>query len=553
MQDTLETKKKTQTARNQIIFGLGVLSAVVGFFGILSNAFSSSDAINIFRIFILPIVGILTVYLSTKHFFFRLLGKKLEKHITLIFVLSFVFYVFVMISLKLAKLYWHHYDFFDAGLYFHKIWKISVFTLNDAARIALLEGHFQPILLIFNLFTFGGYAPEAAFFLETLSLASCAIAIFKLAELHFKQPLIKLFISLSFLLNPLLHFNDILGFHPDHLILPSLLWGLYFWETARIRVALIFFFLGLLSSEPFFPSLAFLGLALFLSTKQRVASFFLAIVASVLFLVVIFLLTNETAPNLATSLLDERNVFSFISSPSVEKFTELLDLRKGFFIYFVFIPVLFSPLLYWPAVIVLIPEFMKVFLSTEPLHFAIEGHYTLVFLAMGYWALIRVLSGNFYYLKVNALKLSLASLVLSMCLSIGHGVLPFSLNFWLNLSAKNYHYSNYFESERAMDVQKIIAAGYLHDDDRLVVTNDAFIRDFARRKDFKFFEAKTISSANLVIIGDSKIQTSGAETKDEQYRNVFDKLIWQVSKCSNLSHLTTITIMRFNSECLEGF
>ncbi len=553
MRDALEAQSKHRKARNQIFVGFGVLFAVTGLFTTSLNIFFGSDAINIFRIFILPILGILAAYLLTKHSVLRLVDKKLEKYITLIFLLTLAIYVLVMISMKLSKLYWHHYDFFDAGLYFHKIWKISVVTLHDAVWIALLEGHFQPILLIFNLFTFGGYAPEAAFVLETLSFASCAIAIFKLAEFHFKQPLIKFFISLSFLLNPLLHYNDVLGFHPDHLILPSLLWGLYFWETARIRLAVVFFLLGLLSSEPFFPSLAFLGLALFLSTKERIASFSIATVASGLFFVVIVLLPNENAPNLATDLLDKKNVFSVISSPSVEKFLELLDLRKGFFIYFVFLPVLFSPLLYWPALIVLIPEFMKVLLSTEPLHFAIEGHYTLVFIAMGYWALIRVLSGNFSYLKANALKLSLTSLVLSLCLSIGHGVLPLSLNFWLNLSAKNYHYSNYYESRRTMDVQKIIAAGYLRDDDRLVVTNDAFIRDFARRKDFKFFEAKTISSANLLIIGDSKRHTSGAETKDQQYRRVFDELVGHLSQCSNFTHLNTITIMKFDSECLEGF
>lgn len=552
MKDALEALRKQQKAI-PIIAGFGVLLAVSGVLGILSNVLFGSDAINVFRIFILPIVGILAVYLLSQHSVFQLVDKKHEKNITLIFLLTVSIYVLVMISMKLSKLYWHHYDFFDAGLYFHKIWRISVVSMQDAVRIALLEGHFQPILLLFNLFTFWGYAPEVAFVLETLSFASCAIAIFKLAEFHFKQPLIKFFISLSFLLNPLLHFNDVLGFHPDHFILPSLLWGLYFWETARIRLAIVFFLLGLLSSEPFFPSLAFLGLALFLSTKERVASFSIAMVASGLFFVVVALLPNENAPNLATDLLDEKNVFSVISSPSVEKFLELLDLRKGFFIYFVFLPVLFAPLLFWPALIVLIPEFMKVLLSTEPLHFAVEGHYTLVFIAMGYWALIRILSGNFFYLTANALKLSLTSLFLSLCLSIGHGVLPLSLNFWLNLSAKNYHYSNYYEGQRAMDVQEIIAEGYLRDDDRLVVTNDAFIRDFARRKDFKFFEAKTISSANLLIIGDSKRHTSGAETNDQHYRRVFDELVGHLSHCSISSHLNTVTMMRFDSECLEGF
>ena len=211
-----------------------------GGLGILSSVLFGSEAINVFRIFILPMVGILAVYLSGQHSVFQLVDKKREKNITLIFLLTVSIYVLVMISMKLSKLYWHHYEFFDAGLYFHKIWRISVVSMQDAVGIALLEGHFQPILLLFNLLTFGGYAPEVAFVLETLSFASCAIAVFKLAEFHFKQPLIKFFISLSFLLNPLLHFNDVLGYHPDHLILPSLLWDCILGNRDPLSYSLLF-------------------------------------------------------------------------------------------------------------------------------------------------------------------------------------------------------------------------------------------------------------------------------------------------------------------------
>ena len=112
--------------------------------------------------------------------------------------------------------------------------------------------------------------------------------------------------------------------------------------------------------------------------------------------------------------------------------------------YFIIIllPLLFSVFLSPIALFILLPEFSKSILSNEPLHYATEGHYTLAYIGVGFWALIKFIQR----VETSSFRLQrcIPGIVLAMTLglSIGHGALPHAYNFWAEISGGAFNSTN---------------------------------------------------------------------------------------------------------------
>ena len=220
---------------------------------------------NLFRVILFPL-GVL-LFIALYLFLVRPEIRDFSKPYTapILLWLFISSYICGMSALKFLRLNTFHYEFFDAGFYFNKIHRIMSGDFADALKIVLWEGHFQPLTILYYFLSPFTSSAEIAFLFETITLSLTAAILYKFTHHITNHSLISLLVALSYLLNPLLHFNDILGFHPDHIIVPAIIGGFYFLEIKKPLVALFCFSFLYLASEPWILSLWFIGFTVFLT------------------------------------------------------------------------------------------------------------------------------------------------------------------------------------------------------------------------------------------------------------------------------------------------
>ena len=130
----------------------------------------------------------------------------------------------------------------------------------------------------------------------------------------------------------------------------------------------------------------------------------------------------------------------------------------------------FSPI----ALFILLPEFSKSILSNEPLHYATEGHYTLAYIGVGFWALIKFIQR----VETSSFRLQrcIPGIVLAMTLglSIGHGALPHAYNFWAEISGGAFNSTKYTSFERASELHSALDEVDLRDWHSVETDNQVF-------------------------------------------------------------------------------
>lgn len=536
--------KQKKSANITIIF---IFFSAVLFGFIWSGNFQSGGSFqfNIFRIVLLPILASGMIWVSLVVFQTKPWAIQIESSKIDLFPYIFaVIYIALLSYFKFSKLYSFNYEIFDAGLYYNILWITANASLEDAIKISLTQGHFQPINLIF--WFIGKLLPvfETAMIIETVLLASGIIAIYKLTNLKLRNKFFSLFLSASYALFPLVQFNDILGYHPDHFILPFLIWGFFFLEGDKKNAAFACFACILLTTENWFPMASAVGLGLFVGGYCKLRSLILTTTSCALFLFVTFiLLPYFGSENAGQNVFSEAGNYQIITNPSVETLLRLFsDTNKFLFLWFIFLPFLFTPLFYTPSLIMLIPDLAKTLLSLEPLHFALEGHYTLSFVAISYWAFIKILSK----LQINKGKsvgfCVCHCLLIALTFSIAHGIYPISYNFWSNISAKTFHYSNYMWSPRASELQVVEKIIGSNPDIKVQVSNDIFTPMIGDRKNLSLFPNKKSSQMDYIILGDIQNMTTGAESQQSKYAKTFNEMLKNIENCFEAKKFKTLNL-----------
>lgn len=531
---------KTATA----IFAVLIMAG----FGWLAISPEGGGAFNVFRVVLLPLaaMGIFMLARLPQEFG----GVALVAHRRMVLA-AMTGYAVLMGCLKWLKLSRANYEFFDAGLYYNRLWKIADAPLGDGIRIALTEGHFQPVNIIFALVGNPGLAPVIAFMVETAAFASGMLAVYLLALHLTKHPLFSLVLAFSYILNPLVHFNDILGYHPDHLVLPCLLWGFYFLERGRNHFAVAAFAGIWASSEPWIPLVITIGLYLALSEKTRKSGVVLALASMLLFILVIaVILPSYQSINSADSVFVKSGPYAVISDPGIDTLIAVIaDPRKYLFVFFVFLPFLFLPLMRFGCLLIMAPDFFKLMLSNEPLHYAVEGHYTLSFIAVGYWGLCKYAAQSARLVDLGRLRLSVLSLAASLALSIGHGVLPHGYNFWGEISSGTFHHRNYSHGPLSQDMEEL--AGMIGSDASLSVevSNGAFAPWLGARQQFRHFPTAAAASKDLIVIENSSLLTAGYERNLWIYQRQVRAILEKLETCFAPIELRVITAFRRRPDC----
>lgn len=507
-------------------------------------------AFNIYRILFLPLLFASLAWLWSGRWTFDD-SSHYAHHFKIAVWALFVVYVITLTYLKFQKLYSYNYDFFDAGIYYNRIWKISNLAPLQAVETALTEGHFQPVNLLFAFWGTSGFAPELAFFTETILLASGIFALRRLALRLTGNHFISFLIALSYISNPLLHFNDILGYHPDHIVLPCLLWGFAFLEDGKIRRAGVCFFLILASSEPWMPLGFALGLALCLEPVTRRLGILLSVSSASLFALVFFFLLPEFGSiNAASNVITSTGPYSILVNPDADAFRLLIsDPRKLFFIFFAFLPFLFSTFFGFRALLILGPDLAKILLSTEPLHYAVEGHYTLSIVAVGYWWFCKMIGKWRLVSRKAAGRTALVSAALSISLGVGHGCLPHSYNFWGTISGGAFHFTNYLKTQKYQDL--LLVERNLVDDRTISVeiSNGAFTPEIGRRFEFRHFPSNNPTPSSVVLIDRKFLYRAGYARNDDEFKARIENRLSDMQQCYRIIRMETMTAYVLRAEC----
>lgn len=512
------------------------LAAILaGFLLILIDHGKSSSASLILRFIALPATSLwLGIFLSNTKSRGDFLSSHGGRDFTFRLLLIAVFcYCLIMLSLKYLKLESLNYEFFDSGLLVNKFFRISQATFSEAWSIALFEGHFQPIILIFAWLYSLFDSPFFPFAVETLTLASGVIPLYMMANKCWGCSSSSAVLAICYLLNPVLQFNDILGFHPDHVVLPVLLWAFFFAFIGRYQAAVLTVTCLCVVGEQWIPLGASFGLFLIFEFQRYRLGLLTFFLFTVFFLFLIFVLMPMFgSTNAGQFLIQPSSPYSSLFNGDIlETLLKLVEPRKLFFIFFLFFPFFFLPLGSWRIMIVAIPDLVKTLLSDDMLHFAVEGHYTVGLIAViftGYISTLKVLSKK-YGSKIIK-QISLVSLVTLFGLTFSHSPLPNSFNFWSEWSAGTFSYKNYMVSERTESFRRV--EGMVGNDPELhiEVTNGGYTPALARRRLFlQLFPSPTWADADLIVLDKSKYRAAGSDLNQSSYelrlRDAWDGLL----------------------------
>ena len=188
----------------------------------------------------------------------------------------------------------------------------------------------------------------------------------------------------------------------------------------------------------------------------------------------------------------------------------LLEPRRLFFFYFLFLPFLFllsglAPLTVLALLAMALPDLFKIGLSAEPFHYAVDGHYS-----MGLVAVLIV--GVVEYIRSPSNRASpfsflrepryIVGLLIGFC--VANSCLPISVAFWSNANARIFHYENYVGAQNAADMRTILAKiSPLSPTVSIQATNGAMAPEFVTRKDFALLQLEI----RLMLILSSLIRT----------------------------------------------
>lgn len=495
---------------------------------------TSNSLTLIFRYIALPVGALLLVIIFIKdksftdNFYQNLIN--INKRFALLYII-FAYFV-IIFSLKALKYYSLNFEHFDAGLYTNKLYRISVLGIYDGLRIALFEGHFQPVMMFFAWSYSILQSVLVPFALETIFLSSGAIPVYLLAKRLWQREAHALMVALIYLLNPMVQFNDILGFHPDHLVLPFILWAFYLAESGRYKLSILAACFIACCGEPWIPLVAMFGIFLVIHHRQYISGGLCFVVMSILFYSIFFLILPKFN-SWGIELISPGSSYHALISLD---FNEIINLEKNykkiFFIIFIFSPFVFSPFFSISFFLTIVPELMKTLLSTEMLHYSVDGHYTLGIVAVCFVSYIYFVRNIAEKHSISLYdRLPLLTLVLSLALSISNSPLPTSLNFYSYWSGGNFRYSNYTITDRTKSLQKV--ENIIGDNQylKLEVTNGIFSPKLTmRRERLDFFPSSTWRNSDFIVVDKVKSLSTGSQSHKAAYIDRFNTAHKELSK-----------------------
>ena len=452
----------------------------------------------------------------------------IEQHITQLILLiscAFLVYLSTLAVLRYTSL---HTTVFDMGTYDNKIWRISVAPLTAIPSEVSL-GHFQPILIFHALIYKILASPVIIQFLQAAAVISGVIPLYFIAKENLRKPLMVFPVILAYLLYPPVEFNAALDFHPDHLYIPLMLWAFYFAEKGDYWKGIACAGLGSMAKEPLILGAAFFGLYLILAKKKYLAGFLMFIIFTLIFIILLFFFLPyvNTENNLLSGSFPFTNIVSKDGGSKINLLINSLFMwktRKLLFIYFLFAPLLFLPLLCWKRFLPAIPLIAIPLMSTQYLHSSADSQYTAGIIAPAFVALIFSLKTLEERLGVQYAKAFVTFvLVMTFTFNVANGPSLLSINFWKTGWTEIWHKSTFVKGEHERILVRAIAM--VPTDPTVPVVSQGNINYARLAHRYKYWPfLKTWQDADYILLDTKKPPMVGDKVDANIYQEALQKL-----------------------------
>ena len=482
------------------------------------------DFINFLRFIFLPLFSIFVIFSIPNKIFSKINSLNFNFPNPLILVVSS--FVIILTFLKFSKLFSGNYEFFDAGLILNEFFISKELNLRQLVDYYLFHGHFRPLQIIFSYIYKITESFYLIYFIHTLLISSSVIPLYLICKNNDFSKNVILFLIIFFLFNPIIGFVDILGFHIDTLVIPIMFWAFYFYFIKCKKKIIVCLLLLCLVSEVYMLTAAFASLVLFKNKKTKFQLFFLFIL---FFVIIFYYFLARYSINSPNSVFGGNTAYIIFQNFNLNNLIiTFFNLKKFFFIYFFLLLFGFFFIKKLYLFIIVIPAISKIFLSTEPYHHDLTGHYANDLFVTCFIAMVLTLAEyknkNSRFYKIN-LKLIIASF---FSLIIANSILPLSVNFWSDKSAGSYNYKQYLNlhSESDQELHKyLIKVKQENNQYRICVNNGPFIEGLYKNN-IKFINFSINEICNLFVINiQREIFTSGSHSGQKKFNENFKKYL----------------------------
>ncbi|MFQ5441919.1 MAG: DUF2079 domain-containing protein [Thermodesulfobacteriota bacterium] len=488
------------------------------------------DSIYVIRYLLLPFLGLLAsgavFFLVHKNLPADYPGRPaagLEGRLRLVFVSFLVIYALYFFSTIILRYYTHHLAFFDFGVYDWRIWRIhAVPWARWPEKIASsLEGHFQPVLVLYSFLYDLGAGPVVLNILQGLAVFSGVFPLYLIARKRLEGRGLVYAVTALYLLYPATQFNMAIDFHPDHLVIPLFFWSYYLVERGCIRLVFLPAIAAYAIKEPYILAFAFFGIYMAWDKKRVAAGAVLFTLSMTVFFITTFFISSSLADyqhietitgKVAYGYLFEHGRLSLIMR-------EVLDFRKWRFPFFILSPLLFIPLAGFRALVPALPLLAVQMLSTVAHHQSVGSQYTAGFIAPVFVSFVAVAGCIGERFGRRALISILAAVfVITAFLNVAHSPSPLAVAFWKGgWSHGRWHYTNYLPGKNFDNINSAIDLVPEAPDFRVVTHSLIYNKRLAHRYSYSPFPERW-RKADFIIL-DNSLEPYVSDSIDEgRYR-----------------------------------
>lgn len=519
----------------------------------LGEAVSSKFAIHAIGVYVvLPLLISVTASIILFKFFFRFSSQgenAQEKFPSFFLWVAIIVYCSVFGTMSILRYLSFHTSFFDLGIYDHAIWNIA--KRGDLSY--LYWGHFRPIVGIYSFFYRLFPSAITLLVLQTLAIGFSAVPLYYIARNKLGHGFYGLVIVIIFFLYSPVEYNNLENFHADHLLILLMFLGFYFLEKDKPLAFLLVCLPSLFLKEPLILSVSMMGF--YAVVRHRMyKSGSLVFVGSLLFF---FLVINVIMPGLSGtdygggfkgsfSYLDN-NVFGIVKAILFHPgliVKELINVWKLAYLAFIFVPLLFIPLISPLSLLPALPALVISLSSHSPIHYWIQYHYTAAVIPGLFISLIyglKFLGDRAGHLSVwfkklvwinsskdRVLKTSVCT-ILIVCLyyNIVLSPSPISVFFWKKRvwqQASNRYYRNSYVIEKRDRILDNAVREFISREASVSSQNSVNSSYLAHRKKYYCFP-QYIESADYIVLDQKRAHCIIGKVDEEEYKKEFNKLL----------------------------
>src|SRR3989339_280371 len=254
----------------------------------------------------------------------------------------------LFIILSIARYFNIHSTYFDLGIYENIIYRVAF----QHEWSLLFSGHVYPILFIhsfiYRIFPF----TETLLILQALIVSIGSYPLYLLAKKKLKG-IYPLIVIISYFVYYGVEYNIIFDFHPDHIIIPVLLYAFYFLDENKLSQFIITCLIGMTVKEPFNLVIMMLGLYALVKYRHMKSGIFVAVAGLTMFIIDVKVIIPFVSPWIASvQKLQAAKFGASVPEMIVNLFVNpriwmhlIFNKDVITFICFVFIPLMFIPFL----------------------------------------------------------------------------------------------------------------------------------------------------------------------------------------------------------------